>query len=550
MTKATSIPAIFSVLAVACACLAEHPLDQAAQALAAGDHARAAELYQQANAELPTAEGYNNLGVALESCGRFDEAVDAYRESLRLPGSAEQIRSNLKRACVRALIHAALPYAASIFAGLLTIFFLIWLIRRLERAWRIWRFRMKYRNVRVASLVHRVHCRDGQDQPDGKAYPDSESISVKAELSLPDQPDIYPLHLELEVVRPNGAIWRTLHESIDAPPAPRLSLWFQLDQVAEMLTHSGSWKTQLILRNTGTRLASTSIAIVTRTDLIADLQASDVRLIALHGDKAEPESVIFPDIDSVVPTAVIRPKCFHPSKFVDMRLRLDLANVDKREEAESAELPLQLIDGRMMFSPVSRPIAGDEIARKLGRWEFRLSVDDRQLTRIPFVITSLEQVLAGLKLESFEIAGIARSGQRTTPVGKVAYLRDVRALCPVVTLTSDLPSPRAGFHMTMGVCVDGDPVGGVEGAVVLDGKSVQLLPGEFVPPELLDGRESIKVSFIFILEGRTLGIREVVLRSKPPRCADAQGRIAAPPAANEIDYDAEAARILQQAAAR
>ncbi len=550
MTKATSIPAIFSVLAVACACLAEHPLDQAAQALAAGDHARAAELYQQANAELPTAEGYNNLGVALESCGRFDEAVDAYRESLRLPGSAEQTRSNLNRARVRALIHAALPYAASIFAGLLTIFFLIWLIRRLDRAWRIWRFQMKFRQVRAVSLIHRVQCRDGQDQPDGKAYPDSESISIKAHLALPVRPDVYPLHIDMEVRRPDGAIWRTLHESIEMPRAPRLSLWFQLDQIAELLAHSGSWETRLILRNTGKYLAATSIAVVTRADLVADLQASDVRLIALQGDRVAPEKVIFPDTEAVVPTAVIRPKGFHPSKFVDMRLRLDLANVDKRENVESTELPLQLVDGRMMFSPVSRPIAGDDIARKLGRWEFCLSVDDRQLARIPFVITSFEQVLAGLKLDSFEIAGIARSGRRATPVGRVAYLRNLRALCPVVKLTSDLPSPRAGFRMTMGTCVDGEPVGGVEGTLVLDRKSVQLLPGEFVPPELVNGRESTKVSFILMVEGRTLGIREVTLRSTPPRCADAQGRIVAPPVNGEIDYEAEAARILQQASAR
>lgn len=550
MRKATSIPAILSVLAAACTCLGEHPLDQAARALATGDHAHAIELYRDANADQPTAEGYNNLGVALESRGRFDEAVIAYDESLRLLGCTAETRSNLQRARVRALIHSALPYAASVFAGLLVVFILIGLIRRLDRAWRNWRFRMKFRHVRVASFVHRVQCRDGQDQPDGKAYPDSESISVNADLVLPGRPDIYPLHLELEVVQPDGAIWRTLHESIDAPPALRLSLWFQVDQIAEMLPHSGSWKTRLTLRNIGKRLASTSIAIVTRADLVADLQASDVRLIALRGDSAEPEQVIFPETEAVVPTAMIRPKCFHPSKFVDMRLRLDLVNVDKREEAENAELPLQLVDGRMVFSPVSRPIAGGEIARKLGRWEFRLSVDDRQLARIPFVITSFEQVLAGLKLESFEIAGIARSGQRTTPVGKVAYLRNVRALCPVVTLTSDLPSPRTGFRMTLGACVDGEPIGGVEGTLVLDRKSIKLLPGEFVPPALGEGRESANVSFIFMVEGRTLGIREVTMRSKPPCCADAQGRIVTPPAAGEIDFEAEAARILQQASAR
>jgi hypothetical protein len=409
---------------------------------------------------------------------------------------------------------------------------------------------MKFRRVRVVSLTHRVQCGDGQYQPDGKAYPDSESISVKADLVLPEHADIYPLLVELEVVLPNGTIWRTQRESIEAPRAQRLTLWFQIDEIAELLGHSGMWTARLVLRNTHKPLAATTFAVVTRADLVADLQAADVRLIALQGDRAEQEKVIFQDTEAVVPMAVIRPRSCYPSKFVDMTLRLDLVHVDKRDQIESVEFPLKLADGAMEFCSVSRPIAGDEIARNLGRWEFRLSVEDRQLARIPFVITSLEQVLAGLKIENFEIAGIARSRQRAAPVGKVAYLRNLRALCPVVTVTSEFPSPRAGFRMTMGACVDGEPVGGVEGTLAMDRGSMKLVPGEFAPPDLHDGRDSMKVSFIFMVAGRTLGIREVTLRLKPPRCADAQGRIMTSPGISEIDYDGEAARILQEATVR
>ena len=90
------------------------------------------------------------------------------------------------------------------------------------------------------------------------------------------------------------------------------------------------------------------------------------------------------------------------------------------------------------------------------------------------MITSIEQALASLKVESFEIAGIARSGQ-ASPVGKVAYVWNLRALCPVVAVTSDLPSPRAGFQMTMGVCVDGEPVGGGEGTLMMDRNTFRFL---------------------------------------------------------------------------
>lgn len=534
------------VLAGAAACPAEHLLDQAGEALSQSDAAQAVDMYRQANAELPTAEGYNNLGVTLERSGRFAEAAGAYEESLRLPHANKDTETNLNRARLRAVIQAGLPYAAWIFGGLLTVFTLVWLTRRLARAWRALRFRMKFWGVRVVSLAYRVQCRNGEYQPDAKVYGDSESISLKVDLALPQRRDIYPLHLELEVVGPDGGVWRTLRESVETAEAGRVTIWFRVDELGEMLERSGAWKARLILRNTGKRLAATTFTAVSHADLVADLKATGVGLLAVQGDHTTPERVIFPDVEALVPTAVILPKTFHPSKFAGMQLRLDLVNVDKRDEVESQEFPLELTDGEMEFCSVSRPIAGDDIARKLGRWEFRLSVEGRRLARIPFVIVSYEQALDSLKAETFEIAGIPRTGHAAR-VGSVAYLRNLRSLCPVVTVTSRLPSPRAGFQMTMGVCLDGEPVGGVEGALLMDRNSVELMPGEFAPPRIPEGRDSMRVSFVLLVEGRTLGIREVTLRTRPPRYADAQGRITSPPLAGEMNYDDEANRILLEA---
>ncbi|MGB3195520.1 MAG: tetratricopeptide repeat protein, partial [Phycisphaerae bacterium] len=169
------------VLAGAAACPAEHLLDQAGEALSQSDAAQAVDMYRQANAELPTAEGYNNLGVTLERSGRFAEAAGAYEESLRLPHANKDTETNLNRARLRAVIQAGLPYAAWIFGGLLTVFTLVWLTRRLARAWRALRFRMKFWGVRVVSLAYRVQCRNGEYQPDAKVYGDSESISLKVD---------------------------------------------------------------------------------------------------------------------------------------------------------------------------------------------------------------------------------------------------------------------------------------------------------------------------------------------------------------------------------
>jgi hypothetical protein len=550
MRNPTAILTILTVLAGAAACRADHVLDQAGQALAQGNVTQAVELYRQANADFPTAEGYNNFGIALERSRQFADAAAAYSESLLLPEPAAQTKINLKRAHVRAFIQSGLPYAARIFGGLLSGFGLIWLTKRLIQLWRAWQFRTSFQCVHAVSLTHRVHCSDGQYQPDGKAYPDSDCISFKADLVLPARDAIYPLHVELEIVSPDGAIWRTLRETVEAVEIERLTMWFHVDEVADLLMHSGVWNARLVLRNINKSLVTDAIVVVTRADLVADLQTSDARVIAVQGGRAESERVIFPDVEALVPTAVIRLRCCHPSKFAGVRLRLDLVNVEKPDDTETQEFPLDFVDGTMEFCTVHRQVAGNEIARKLGQWEFRLSVEGRQLAIMPFVITSIEQALGSMRVKKFEIAGIARSGGRAAPIRGVAHVQNLRALCPVVTVTSELPSPRAGFHMTMAVCVNDEPIGGVEGMQVMDHPSVELIPGEFTLPGIPDGTESMRISFVLMVEGRTLAIREMTVRLKPRRCADAQGRIIASPPAGEIDYDEEAARILQNAALR
>jgi hypothetical protein len=59
----------------------------------------------------------------------------------------------------------------------------------------------------------------------------------------------------------------------------------------------------------------------------------------------------------------------------------------------------------------------------------------------------------------------------------------------------------------------------------------------------------MKVSFVLIVEGKILGVRKVLMRRRPHRCADVQGRIGTPPASLELDYDGEAVRSLGEARA-
>ena len=465
---------------------------------------------------------------------------------MRLPHASEETRSNFIRSRVRALIQACLPQVACLFFGLLGLFIAIRSVKAIIRAWRRMRYRMKFRAIRLVSLNHRVQCHGGEYQPDGKVYPDSESIALKADLLLPSRRDIYPLQLELDIVQSDGSVWRTLRESVEPVDVNRANIWFQIDDLAGLLDSSGTWKAKLILRNLDKVLGKTGFSVISRRDLIADLEAVDTKLIAICGDQTGPDNIIFSDVEAVVPSAVIRPRHCHPAKFTGMHVSLELVYTDKPDEPETQTFPLELTEGQMEFCSVSRPIAGDPIAKKVGHWEFRLSVDGRVLVRIPFVITTFEQALDSIKIESFDIAGSDGAG-KVAQVGKVAYVQRVRALSPVITLGTQFPSRCISYEMTLGACIGDRPVGGVEGKLVFHGNTVQLIPGEFVPPHLGEVRDAVEVRFVLIVEGKTLGIREVLLRKKPPRCADTQGRIVHPPSSGEMDYDNEAMRILGQA---
>jgi tetratricopeptide (TPR) repeat protein len=541
-----SIP-IIAVFSMACSVYgADHLLDQADQALNGDRIPQAIALYRQANAELPTTEGYNNLGVALERSGYITEATEAYAEAQVLPQAGRESRSNLRRARLRMALQAGLPYALSIFLGLFGAFMAIRLVAYLQRAWTAWRYRLRFKQVRMLRLSHRIQCRGGEYQPDGRLYDDSESLSVNVELNLPDRSDIYPMDLELRIIRPDGRGLQTLREEIPKYESDRASIWFEIGELAEIRPCSGEWRLELWLRNINKQLGATTVTVVTREDLIADLTAAQPKLITMVGDKAIEDSIVFSDVEGIVPKAIIRPRTLHPLKYRGIALRLDLVRLDKDEAVESLDMALELPDGAMDFCPASRPVAGDEIARKIGQWEFRLSAEGRSLTKWPFTITSFECAVDAIRLEGLDVIGVPRRG-RPGRVATTSYIANLRSLCPNLRFTTRFPSRRTSYQMSVGVCVNGEPVGGIEGPLILDRSSVELLPGEFEVPPLPDDHDQMRISFIVLVEGRTLGVQEITLRLRPPRCADAQGRITDTRSRRDMDYDSEASRILGDA---
>ncbi len=411
MRTMTAILTIATILGTRPGGATEHPLDEAAQALSTGDLKRSVEMYGRANADEPTPAGWNNLGVAMERAGSLEEALAAYQKSMELSNEAKGIKMNYTRVHVRVLLQKMLPYAAAIFFGPLGAFLMVRLARFIVSVWLRIRRAMRVRMVRQTDLSHSVQCRGGDHQADGKVYPDTENVVIKADLLLPGGQDVYPLQLNLQLLRSDGEVRQTLPKTVEPVPAKVASISFTIEDLTEVLKSPGTWKVRLIIERTHKTLGEIELIVVGQSDLIADLEAVDVRLIAICGNSTAPDNVIFPDVEGVVPCAIIRCRQYHPAKFVGMKLRLDLVNVDD-DEVESQSLPLELTsDGKMEFCSVSRPIANDPISKRTGSWEFRVFLETRLLARIPFVITTFEHALDSIKVERFDIGGKTASGQ-------------------------------------------------------------------------------------------------------------------------------------------
>ncbi len=527
-------------------CPAEHMLDRAGRALSEGDTKQAVELYRHAVSEDPTSTGYNNLGVALERDGQFTEAAKAIRQAAQLMDDPSGLNTNLRRIRLRVFLQSGCSYAVWTSGVLLITWLLCRLIVKLTRCAAQRRLWQQFRGVVVTSLEHQVLCQDGQPQPDGRIYPDSKRIIIKAGIRLPQRDDIYPLRFELQLGRQDGSVVHTIPMEVKERVAERITLVFTLNKILALLRCPGIWKVSLVLENTRQRLASSTLLVVSRADLIADLVIKNAQLVAQHQDRQMATDVILPNVECVIPTAVLRSRFLHPSKFSQMNLRVDLVRRDHPEDSESCEFPLEIANGEMEFCSILRAIAGNAMAHKTGHWEFRFSVENRLLARLPFLIMPIEQALENLQIERFDVIGIPHHGEPFA-VGKQVCARDLESLCPVIRVACRPPLPWGSFRLTVGIYLDGELIDGQEGTLVLDDHQVEVMPGQFVLPDLPEASDGKSLCFGLFVESKLLGTRSVTLRPPIPRFADAEGRLVKRLSGNQVDYEVEADRILCEA---
>ncbi|MBU0719171.1 MAG: tetratricopeptide repeat protein [Planctomycetes bacterium] len=522
--------------------------DEADRMLAEGHLDEAIAFYREHLELEPTAEGFNNMGVALERSGRLDEAAEAYNRALLLPQATRATQKSLYRVRLRILLKRILPWAAWLLAGLATVLGLAWLRKRLVSAWREFCDRRRYRHVRMTGLSCRVQCQDGEYQPDGYLYSDSASLSIKAELELPVRQDIYPLNFSLELRRPDGRAACTLRENVQQVETRRVELWFTRYYVSDLLANPGTWTARLTLENVHRTLGQLEVKVVSREMLVKDLVAEQPELVVVRSGVPHVSTTVLTDVDSVVPRVRLRPRHYHPSKYDGMQLRLDLARPNGDQVGDSTSLPIEFADGVAVVDQLECPVAGSLIAGKTGRWEFRLLVEDHQLGTIPFALMTEQQVRESVKLARIDVAGTTRAG-RIVPVGQFTYAQDLMSLCPIASFYTPHPVPWLEHGLTVGVCLEDEPIGEVEGQIAFNQDCADFIPGELPLPLWRRGQEEIRVSFIFFLGHRQLAIREVRIHKARPKCTDRQGRITTSTEWRQADWDSEASRLLAEAEA-
>jgi hypothetical protein len=158
----------------------------------------------------------------------------------------------------------------------------------------------------------------------------------------------------------------------------------------------------------------------------------------------------------------------------------------------------------------------------------------------------VEQVLENLKIERFDVIGIPHHA-KPFAVGKHVCAQNVESLCPVIRVACRPPVPWASLQLTVGIYLDGELIDGQEGTLVLDDHHVEVMPGQFVLPDLPEGSDGKSLCFGLFVESKLLGTRSVTLRPSIPRFADAEGRLVKRLSGNQVDYEEEADRILCEA---
>lgn len=156
-------------------------------------------------------------------------------------------------------------------------------------------------------------------------------------------------------------------------------------------------------------------------------------------------------------------------------------------------------------------MAGGFLGARAGRWEFRLLTGGRLLARIPFVVASLEQVLASVEVVSFDIVGVDRAG-RCVPMSDHVSTQWVRSIVPAMELHTPLPFDRELMPISLTAYADGRKLALVSEKYPCPEGVLRLMPGSLPMDSIAANPEPPSIRFDLAVAGRLLASRTLSLR--------------------------------------
>ena len=502
-----------------------HSLDRANQALESKEYSQAVALCEEALADEHTAEAYNTLGLARERLGQCDRARDAYRMALKLDPDNQVIRQNSRRALVRHFLSAYRIYALYLFASAVGFLVISALKKSLVRRWRQYRLRRKFRGVQCSQTKCLVRDDQGRIQEDGYAYPDTGSVQLEIVLAVPPRTDIYPFGIRLDVCYPTGQHLRRIDRQVtlDCVSNGEARVLFSFDKdLAEMLQNDGAWKYSVVLEPVSRVLLDRELRVVSRAMLLRDLSVHEFALLATQDGNIVAETVIPSDIQAISTYIRLSPSNYLAAKYEGVEIHIELLSPES-SVAISCETKSLCFDNGQQEIFLEHPVVDSPLARQLGDWRFEVSIEDRTLATLSFTVVDRQEAMCNFKLADVTLAGIGPRGS-VFALGNTSYRRP-KFIVPVFTFVTNLPSRLIHVPVSLGICVDGEPITEYAESLQIAKSTFDWGPGEYELPEWEDDRQEMQIAFVLFIHDQIVTTSCTTIHRRAPRCANAQGQL-------------------------
>jgi len=313
---------------------------------------------------------------------------------------------------------------------------------------------------------------------------------------------------------------------------------FELPDLSEIRNVPGEWSAEFFVRISGHRLGGMVLHVVDTQAMIDDLELADFHLTSGDGEELPINCTILNTINSIVPLATLRLRSLNPNRLGELRVQLVLCRAGESAAQERIERALEFVNGICLISE----IVFDTGHLRTGPYEVRVYSGPRLLEKLAFTLVSSEEVLANIRVESFELIGI-ETGGRQLVLGHSAVASQLVSVVPVIRLRNPFPLPSQNYQLTVGVSSGENILGYIDHHATLESLVNEVLPGELSMDHLQPGMEC---SFFIMLENRCLCFRQLKLIGETPRVADIQGRLRFAEAADLSEADSEAARLIRE----